>query len=105
MGNKTLQATSLRRRHTNLVMISHWLEPRKQGFGLRLEHCHIVIRPGKFMNGLKRIENVDHEKLRFGRPIVSEDVTPAISRNLTQTWQDFALEQSFISICILQLRP
>ncbi len=52
-------------------MTRHRLEARKQSLGFRLEYGHIVIRPGEFTNRVERIEEVDHDKLRFGRAIAS----------------------------------
>src|SRR5512147_1331300 len=62
-----------------LVMTGNWLNFGKQASCFRLEHRHIIIRPGKGFHRIQRVKEVHGDKLGFKLTVIAQNVAAVVA--------------------------
>ncbi len=91
--------------HANLIVGGERFHSGKQPPGLRFKLGNGIIRTCKLLHGLKRIEEIHHDKFNLLRHIAAQHVSTAIAGDLLQARQNSAAKQLLVRSGILGRGP
>src|SRR5207237_8230802 len=63
------------------------------------------VRACKFFYSLHRVEQINHHEFRFLHTVAAQNIPASITRDLSQFRQNFAFQQTLVSVGVLRLRP